>query len=209
MRHLLRAIDAHQEGLLAALYAAASIDLDPRAAPEDTYVTKGGRRLAWALDLRRPLLSSAHLRPVAAAAAERLLRLGAAQIAGKGMGAAPLVCGIVAAACGIDGALLRERPKERGFLRAFEGTLDPARPVWLIDDIVNTGRSTGELAGVLRGEGLEVAGVLCLFHYSWGPGRGRLARRGLPLEPLAVLSQRPGRVFASERLYAGRPPLVG
>ncbi len=209
MRHLLRAADPRHESLLARLYAAASIDLDPLSAPAEAYVTKAGRRLAWALDLRRPLLRSEHLQPAAAAVAERLLGEGATQVAGKGMGAAPLVCGVVAAARGIDGALLRDRPKERGFLRPFEGELDRGRPVWLLDDIVNTGRSTGELAGVLRAEGFRVAGVLCLFHYSWGPGRARLARLELPLAALATLAQRPGRVFACERLYAGFAPLAG
>jgi orotate phosphoribosyltransferase len=213
MRHLLRAADPRHESLLARLYEAASVDLAPRAepAPAESYVTRSGRRLAWALDLRRPLLRAEHLRPAAAAVAERLRSAGATQVAGKGMGAAPLVCGVVAAGCGIDGALLRDRPKERGFLRPFEGELDRGRPVWLLDDIVNTGRSTGELAGVLRGEGFEVAAVLCLFHYSWGPGRARLARLGLPLAAMAVLAKRPGRVFAAERIYGdfgGGAPLA-
>src|SRR3954452_13582731 len=104
MRHLLRAADPRHESLLIQLYEAALIDLHPRAdGAGESYVTRSGRRLAWALDLRRPLLRAEHLRPAAAAVAERLRNEGVTQVAGKGMGAAPLVCGVVALGCGIDG----------------------------------------------------------------------------------------------------------
>jgi orotate phosphoribosyltransferase len=194
MRHQIRVADERHGELLRRLYQAAAVDL---AAGGEEFVA-AGRRLTWALDLRRPLLRSELLQPAAEAVAERLQAVGATQIAGQGLGAAPLVCGVVAQARGIDGALLREQPKRRNFLRPFEGELDRGRPVWLIDDLVNSGRSVVAAASLLRVQGLEVAGVVCLFHYAWGTGRERLRRHRLYLEPLAELRRRavsPSRSF--------------
>lgn len=187
MRHDIRVADPRHEALLRRLYEAASIDVTP--ASGQRYVTRSGRNVRWALDLRRPLLRSELLQPAAAALADRLAELEVTQVTGKGMGAAPLVCGVVAQARGIDGSLVRDQPKDRGFLRPYEGELDAGRPVWVLEDIVNTGGSVLEAAAALRAEGLEVQGALCLFHFTWGPGRRRLDQGGLRLEPMAELHQ--------------------
>jgi len=187
MRHEIRVADPRHEALLRRLYEAASIDIAPAALP---YVTRSGRSVRWAMDVRLPLLRSELLQPAAAALAERLAELQVTQVTGRGMGAAPLVCGVVAQARGIDGSLVRDQPKDHGFLRPFEGELDAGRPVWVLEDIVNSGRSVLKAAAALRGEGLEVHGVVCLFHFTWGSGRARLGRGGLRLEPMAELHQR-------------------
>ena len=187
MRHDIRVAISSHETLFRRLYDAASIEVRESELP---FVTRSGRAVPWALDLRRPLLRSESLQPTAAAICERLAALGVTQVGGKGMGAAPLVCGVVAQACGIDGGLVRDRPKERGFIRPYEGELDAGRPVWVLEDIVNTGGSVIEAAAALRDGGLDVQGAVCLFHYTWGSGRGRLERRGLRLEPMAELHQR-------------------
>lgn len=186
MRHDIRVADPRHEALLRRLYEAASIEVTAG----ERYVTRSGRSIRWALDLRRPLLRSELLRPAATAVAERLAALEVTQVTAKGMGAAPLVCGVVAQGRGIDGSLVRDQPKDRGFLRPYEGELDAGRPVWVLEDIINTGGSVLEAAAALRGQGLEVHGALCLFHFTWGPGRARLDRRGLRLEAMAELYQR-------------------
>ncbi len=195
-------VEAHRD-LLRRLYEAASID--PRA--DGTFALRAHRRPAWALDLRRPLLRSELLQPAAAAVTDRLLALGATQVAGLGLGAAPLVCGVVAQARGVDGALLRAEPKRRNFIRPFEGELAGDQPVWLLDDLVNSGRSGVAAAAMLRQAGLQVDGVVCLFRFGWGAGQRRLRAHGLRLEPLAEL-QRPSPSGALERrlraLVAGR-----
>lgn len=187
MRHDIRVADPRHEALFQRLYTAASIEVADSELP---FVTRSGRSVRWALDLRRPLLRSELLQPAAAALADRLAGLAVTQVGGKGMGAAPLVCGVVAQARGIDGALVRDQPKERGFIRPYEGELDAGRPVWVLEDIVNSGGSVLAAATALRDQGLEVEGAVCLFHYTWGPGLGRLGRRGLRLEPMAELHQR-------------------
>jgi orotate phosphoribosyltransferase len=187
MAHDIRVAEPRHEALFRRLYEAASIKIEPAGL---RYVTHSGRNVSWAMDLRRPLLRSELLRPVAAALAERLAALEVTQVTGKGMGAAPLVCGVVAQGSGIDGSLVRDQPKGRGFVRPFEGELDAGWPVWVLEDIVNSGRSALAAATALRGHGLEVQGVLCLFFYTWGPGRSRLNRHGLRLEPMAELSRR-------------------
>jgi orotate phosphoribosyltransferase len=197
MRHRLSTCDPGLHALLARLYEAGSVDL---ATSPEPYVTRPGRRLAWALDLRRPLLSSEFLLPVAAALSDRLAAAAVGQVAGAGYGAAPLVCGLVALGRGIDGLIARGEPKERGFIRAFEGELAREREVAIVDDIVNTGRTSLRLASALREAGYEVSRVLCLFCYGWGEGRRRLAGAGLSLEALATLERRRGRFFAVRRL---------
>jgi orotate phosphoribosyltransferase len=207
MAHHLQVEDPRHATLMQRLYAAGSIDL---RTGEEEYVTRSGRRATWALDLRRPLLRSELLQPAAAALADRLAACcdplaPLPQVAGRGMGAAPLVCGMIALGRGIDGLLLREMPKDHGFLRPFEGQADPSRPVWMVDDLINGANSVGKLAQVLREQGLQVAGALCLFHYAWGPGRRRLERLGLRLEPLAEVRKRSS---STSRLVLAHNPLL-
>jgi orotate phosphoribosyltransferase len=199
MRHHLRPSHPALRDLLLRLYEAASVDL--RISGE-TFTVRPGRRVSWALDLRRPLLRPEFLRPAAAALCARLEAAGARQVAARGMGGAPLVCGIVAQGRGIAGLLARERPKERGFLRPFEGEADRGLPVWIVDDVVNSGASAERLAALLREEGCEVAGVLCLFRYAWGAGERRLHRLGLPLDALGSLHRRRDRTWAADRMAA-------
>lgn len=187
MSHRLTAADSRWDDLLRRLYRAGSIDL---RRSEVIYRTAKERPPTWALDMRRPLLRSRFLRPTAEALCDIVTAHGVDQVAGAGMGAAPLVAGIVALGRGVDGAMVRDHPKRRGLVRPLEGELDPERPVWIVDDVVNTGGSSLRLARTLEEAGCRPTCVLCLFRYAWGRGGARLAARGLELRPLATLERR-------------------
>ncbi|HEX2252552.1 MAG TPA: orotate phosphoribosyltransferase [Thermoanaerobaculia bacterium] len=206
MRHELSASNPDHEELLHRLYEAAAVDL--RGSGE-SFRMGSGKPATWALDLRRPLLTSSLLAATAGMLAAHLAERGVTQVAGRGMGAAPLVCAVVAQGTGIDGVLVRERPKERGFARPYEGALDAEREVWLLDDVVNSGKTTAALALLLRAEGFAVHRSLCLFHYAWGDGRARLRRHGVELEPLATLARRDRSVFSRKLLSRFDPAAAG
>lgn len=199
--HRLTAADPANEALLRRLYEAATIDL---RASDENYVPPAGQRHTWTLDLRRPLLRHAFLNDAARAMAAVLAAHCIDQVAGTGMGAAPLVCGLVGLGQGIDGMLVRDHPKRRGLIRPVEGDLDPQKELWLVDDVVNTGGSTLRLAATVRDAGLRPTGVLCLFAYGWGRGATRLQERGLTFAPLATLGKRKAWRRDSSRRLARR-----
>ena len=120
MRHRLSVSDSQHRELAQQLYDAASIDL---RRSEEVYVSRKEKKITWVMDLRRPLLRSETLASTARAMCGVLTAAGVRQIAGHGMGAAPLIAGIVAQGKGIDGLLLRDHPKRRGLIRPVEGDL--------------------------------------------------------------------------------------
>lgn len=184
MRHSLVVKNSRHRELLRCLYDAGSINL---ARSDEVYISRKDKKVSWVLDLRRPLLRSESLASTAEVMCALLREAGASQIAGHGMGAAPLIAGVVAQGKGINGLLLRDHPKRRGLIRPVEGDLDPQKPVVMLDDIVNSGSSMVLLVKALREVGYEVRQAFCLFRYTWGAGARRLQKLGVELHALADL----------------------
>jgi orotate phosphoribosyltransferase len=109
------------------------------------------------------------------------------QIAAAGFGAFFLVGGILAVSIGFKGGLIRESRKDYGFRNLVEGSLDTHRPIFIVDDILSSGKSALGVAGLLRQEGFSPTGVLTVFRYGWRQGDGRLRQAGLSTESLATL----------------------
>ena len=95
---------------------------------------------------------------------------------------------------GINGMLVRADPKRRGLVRDFEGHLDRDRPVAVLEDIVNSGRSAVRLAGFIRELGYEVVDVFVCFRYMWGSGSRRLAKQDLRLHELMQVHRKHKRL---------------
>ena len=74
----------------------------------------------------------------------------------------------------------------------MEGPLDRNRPIALMDDILNSGRSAARAVSLLRSDGFRVAGVMTLFNFTWSGGRARLEGDGLWVESLLELNLREG-----------------
>jgi orotate phosphoribosyltransferase len=145
------------------------------------------------------MLDGALFAEIGGVLAERLHARGVAQVAGFGYGAFPMVCAVLTAgaAAGGDGAsapfvggFIRERRKAYGRRRLVEGPLDRHRPVALVDDILNSGRSAARAVALLRADGFQVAGVLTLFNFTWSGGRARIEGEGLWVESLLELNLR-------------------
>jgi orotate phosphoribosyltransferase len=149
-----------------------------------------GQPIGWLLDTRTPMLDGAIFPEIGGVLAERLRARGVEQVAGFGYGSFPIVCAVLTAGDGVKGGFIRERRKPYGRRRLVEGPLDRSRPVALVDDILNSGRSAARAVSLLRSDGFRVAGVLTLFNFTWSGGRARLEGEGLWVESLLELNLR-------------------
>ncbi|WP_412061500.1 orotate phosphoribosyltransferase [Rubrivirga sp. IMCC45206] len=161
---------------------------------EDEAITDPrGQPIGWLLDTRTPMLDGAVFMEAGTVLAERLRARGIEQVAGFGYGAFPLVTAVLPHGTPdrpFSGGFIRERRKAYGRRRLVEGPLDRAKPVALMDDILNSGRSAARAAQLLRADGFTVAGVMTLFNFTWSGGRARLESEGLWVESLLELNLR-------------------
>ena len=161
---------------------------------EDEAITDPrGQPIGWLLDTRTPMLDGEVFAEAGAVLAERLRARGVDQVAGFGYGAFPVVTAVLAQStpdAPFKGGFIRERRKSYGRRRLVEGPLDRSRPVALMDDILNSGRSAARAVALLRSDGFRVAGMVTLFNFTWSGGRGRLEGDGLWVESLLELNLR-------------------
>ncbi len=162
---------------------------------EDELITDPrGQPIGWLLDTRMPMLDSASFREVGSVLADRLRARGIDQVVGYGFGAHAMVCSLLADAGepSFKGGLIREQRKPHGRRRLVEGPLDRRKPVVLLDDILNSGRSAARALSLLRADGFRVAGLTTLFHFTWSNGRSRIESEGVWVDALLDLNLRGG-----------------
>ncbi|MDX1428919.1 MAG: orotate phosphoribosyltransferase [Rhodothermales bacterium] len=153
-----------------------------------------GQPIGWLLDTRIAMLEGETFRHVGNVLAERLRAKGISQVVGHGFGSYALVGSILSSPEHSDmrGGFLRDRKKPYGRQRIVEGPIDSAKPVALVDDILNSGRSAMKAVSLLRQNGFQVAGLLTLFNFTWSGGRPRLEKEGLWVDSLLDLNLRNG-----------------
>jgi orotate phosphoribosyltransferase len=95
---------------------------------------------------------------------------------------------------------VRKERKDYGLSKSIEGVVDANDNILLVDDLVTTGRSTIEEAGILRGIG-NVKHVVVLIDREQG-GPDNLSRDGLKLHCLIKITD----VFAYLRELDAIPP---
>ncbi len=151
-----------------------------------------GHPIGWLLDTRIPMLRGDVMREVGRVLAMRLQARSIHQVAGFGFGAFALVGSVVAtpAATPFMGGLIREKRKPHGRRRLVEGPIDRSRPVVFLDDILNSGKSAMKGIELLRQDGFQVAGMMCLFQFAWSQGKSRLEREGLWVDAILDLNLR-------------------
>ena len=142
---------------------------------------------AWALDLRLGLSQHSLLTPVAHEMGRLISGAGVNQIAGKGYGSAFLLGGILAATPDFRAGIVRDAPKPHGFRRLIEGSLTTDRPVFLVDDVLSSGKSAAESLTVLQQHGFTIAGLAVVFRYGWRNSEERLKEYQIPIYALATL----------------------
>ena len=155
------------------------------------HLTRDGRPASWAFDMRVPLADASILVPVATSMAALLRSIGISQVAGRGCGAIFLLGAIASADSSFRLGFVRDEPKPYGGRRIVEGAMEPGRPVAMVDDVLNSGRSVIKGVDVLRAEGFDVMTALALLEIGWGRARSELQRRGVSTWPLATLERDP------------------
>lgn len=168
---------------------------------EDELITDPrGQPIGWLLDTRVPTLDGELFTEVGSVLAERLRERDAHQVVGYGFGAHPLVCSVLSVSKGSEfkGGLVREERKEHGRRRLVEGPIDADRPVVMVDDIINSGRSATEALRLLRGAGFTVDGLLTLFNFTWSNGQDRIETEGLWVDSLLDLNLQEGTGSGSD-----------
>ncbi len=62
---------------------------------------------------------------------------------------------------------VRPKPKEHGLGNQVEGYFEAAQKVVIVEDLISTGKSSLQVAEVLRKAGLEVVGMVSIFTYGF------------------------------------------
>jgi len=62
---------------------------------------------------------------------------------------------------------VRPKPKEHGLGNQIEGYFEPGKKVVIIEDLISTGKSSLQVAEVLKKEGLKVEGMISIFNYGF------------------------------------------
>jgi len=171
---------------------------------EDELITDPrGQPIGWLLDTRMAMLDGELFREVGDVLAGRVRSRGVLQVAGYGFGSYALVCSVLSSVTGptMTGGFVREQRKTHGRRRLVEGPLDRSRPVVVLDDILNSGRSAVRTVDLLRQDGFEVAGLVTLFNFTWSGGRSRIEEMGLWVDTLLDLNLRDHRPSSSDSSY--------
>ncbi len=62
---------------------------------------------------------------------------------------------------------VRPKPKEHGLGNQIEGVFEKGQKTVVIEDLVSTGKSSLQVADVLKKEGLDVIGMVSIFNYGF------------------------------------------
>ncbi|MEX0822615.1 MAG: orotate phosphoribosyltransferase [Rhodothermales bacterium] len=161
-----------------------------------------GQSIGWLLDTRIPMLDGRMFNEVGNVLADRLRSKDVYQIAGYGFGAYSMVCAVLASdgSPSFAGGFVREQRKPHGRRRLVEGPLDRSKPVVLLDDILNSGRSASRALFLLREDGFNVVGVMTLFNFTWSGGRSRVEGDDVWVDSLLDLNLREGTQSSSDSI---------
>ena len=149
-----------------------------------------GQAIGWLLDTRMAMLDGELFKEVGRIVAERLRARGIRQVAGYGFGSYALICSALSAPISppFNGGFIRESRKSHGRQRLVEGPLDQAKPLVLLDDIINSGRSARTAVNLLREDGYQVVGMMTLFNFTWSEGRKNIESMGLWVDSILDLN---------------------
>ncbi len=80
---------------------------------------------------------------------------------------------------------VRSKPKEHGMGNQIEGTLEKGQKVVVIEDLISTGKSSLQVADVLREQGAEVLGMCALFTYGFPAAATAFEQAMIPLHTIS------------------------
>jgi orotate phosphoribosyltransferase len=80
---------------------------------------------------------------------------------------------------------VRSKPKEHGLGNQIEGYYEKGQPVVVIEDLISTGKSSLQVAEVLKQAGLEVIGMVSIFNYGFQIAGQAFEKAGVPYVSLS------------------------
>jgi orotate phosphoribosyltransferase len=100
---------------------------------------------------------------------------------------------------------VRPKPKEHGLGNQIEGFFEKGQKTVVIEDLVSTGKSSLQVAEILRNAGLELIGMVSIFNYGFSEADAAFERAKIPLrsltnyERLIGLALEKGMIPANEK----------
>lgn len=79
---------------------------------------------------------------------------------------------------------VRPKPKEHGLGNQIEGYYEPQQKVVIVEDLISTGKSSLQVAEVLKKAGLQVMGMVAIFTYGFSVAAIAFNEAGVPLVTL-------------------------
>jgi orotate phosphoribosyltransferase len=80
---------------------------------------------------------------------------------------------------------VRPKPKEHGLGNQVEGYFEPGNKVVIIEDLVSTGKSSLQVAEVLRKQELTIEGMISIFDYGFDVAANAFREAGIMLRSLS------------------------
>lgn len=79
---------------------------------------------------------------------------------------------------------VRPKPKEHGLGNQIEGFYEAGKRVVVIEDLISTGKSSIDVVNVLKGNGLQVDGLVSIFNYGFYAAEETFNSAHIPVKSL-------------------------
>jgi orotate phosphoribosyltransferase len=148
-----------------------------------------GATAQYYVDAKRAILRPAGFAALAELVAAYAREWEATAVGGLTLGADAPACAALAGGADVKAFFVRKEPKAHGLQRRVEGPpLEPGERCLIVEDVVTTGGSTVQAIEAVRGEGLDVCGVVSVLDRLAG-GAAAIARASgdAPYEALATI----------------------
>ena len=83
---------------------------------------------------------------------------------------------------------VRPKPKEHGLGNQIEGSIERGQKTVIVEDLISTGKSSLQVANVLRKAGLEILGMVSIFSYGFDEANKNFAEAGIDYQSLTDYS---------------------
>ncbi len=97
---------------------------------------------------------------------------------------------------------VRSKPKEHGLGNQIEGFLEANKKIIIVEDLISTGKSSLQVADVLRNSNAEVVGMLSIFNYGFDSAAEAFKKADITMKSLtnytALLELAKEKKFISE-----------
>jgi orotate phosphoribosyltransferase len=149
-----------------------------------------GRTAQYLVDAKRAILRREGFDALAELVAAQAAEWGATAVGGMTMGADPIACAALAGGADVKAFFVRKEVKQHGLSRRIEGpALTGEDRCMVVEDVVTTGGSTIRALEAIRGEGLNVCGVLAICDRLAGGAEAIEQAAGAPFVALTTIDE--------------------